>query len=286
MRKIGLFLLVCLFSVSFVGCEKDSSSNEKNDINKEKSIKIDDSKNYVYDANYKYDGQQFTEYKRYDDDSRDEIDDILKFILKTSFNNLSDLKAPYINIKSDDTTKVNDEIKNIYLEKLKLFDKCALENKEKTDFPSCSIMFDYRNFESKDIISIVVGTSTQSTSVPFTTYYTYNFDKKTGKLLKYDEVLSKLGYTKDSVLEKVKSSIKGRMNEKLTFISDLTTGCPNSNSYSEKPNCYEISYAIYNNSVSENKLSFFVNNEGNLGIITPLYFEGQNGTSNKTVIVK
>ena len=286
---ICLVIIVVLFATGTIEFNNDSKGSEnKTTTTTEKSIKLVNSKDYVYDADYKYDGQQSTEYKRVREEGSQNtvVDDVLNFTLVRENHKLSDLKAPYININSDDAKKANDEIKGKYLEYLKEFDKCA-EVADESSAPSCSLMFDYKVFNSNDVISVVIGHLIQSTSVPSAEYITYNFDIKTGKLLSYDDVLSKVGYTKDNSIEKIKNAIKENMDLKLSqYYGDLSTACSHSPLYSESPNCYEISYSAFNRFVSDNTLKYFVNADGKLGIMTVLYNEGQNGNRLYPIIVK
>ena len=294
--KTGLIVLLVIIILGLGGYvvydkvlstgNQNKGNNSKND--KSNSIKIEDSKEYVYDAEYKYDNK-YAEYERGFTDGSEEKRTIDLYGIPVEFTyntqHLEDLKVPYININSYDAGNANGELKELYMKVAKNFDSCAFEA-ESDSAPSCSQILTYRTYQYNNILSVVVIDSIQATSKWVLNYNIYNFDLKTGDKIDYNEMLSKLGLNEETVLESLKQKTKSQMDEiqsKWAITINLSEACnsqkdENGNSKYGTENCYEITYQLLQKSIDENKILFFVDNDGNLNVMAILYFDFvQNG---------
>lgn len=287
---IMLLLVVGLFAtniISFNGTsirfnDKLKNGTEEKGNNIVKSIKLDDSKDYVYDAEYKY-SNKYTEYTRGNSTGKDRTDDYYGISIEIyAKDSLSNLKVPYINIIGADAKMVNTELENLYLKYAKNFDNCA-EMENDVNSPGCSQILTYRTYKYDNILSVVVVDSVQSTSSYVFNYHTYNFDLVNGNRISYKDMLSKLNYNEQTILEKMKESIKTTMDNELksSVVTDLSTACYNSKS----KNCYELTYDLLQESIDNNNLLFIADNDGNLNILPILYADFvQNGEERRYLV--
>ena len=287
-----LAVLCILFSTDTISLKSNTTNNkEQASDNSNKTIKIDESKEYVYDAEYKYDNK-YTEYDRANGKGEKRTIDYYGIpVEKSEKDYLKDLIVPYININSNDATKVNTELENLYLKYAKEFDSC-IDEVTTTTGPGCSQILTYRTYSYNNILSVVVIDSTQATSPYIFDYHIYNFDLNTGNIISYNDMLSKLGYSKDTILDKMKDSIKNQMD--ITYKNnsevDLSEACQynkdsNGNPLYGTTNCYDITYKLLEESINNNNLLYLTDNEGNLNILPILYFAfAQNGAKNHYLV--
>lgn len=287
MLVVVLIVVVALFM--FGTFDLNNNKNEKSTKDdKVVSIKLDDTKDYVYDANYKY-ANKYSEFSRGTDDKKYTVNQEAIPVVKNGKEALKDLKVPYINIKSNDATKVNKELEQLYLKNAKIFDECADLKQKMGD--GCSQILTYKVYNYNDILSVVVIYGEQMTSPYEFEYNVYNFDLKTGSLISYTENLNKLGFAKDATFNKIKEQIKHQMNKIYSDIGeDLTKACHNALGDDDKPlyntkDCYEITYKLLQEEIDNNKVLFFVDNAGNLNVLSVLYYDGiQNGDTRRYLI--
>ena len=189
---------------------------------------------------------------------------------------LSDLKVPYININSEAAKRVNEKMENLYFDSAKDFDSCAEEAIKGFEYgPSCSQILTYRTYKYEDILSVVVISSIQATSPWILNYNVFNFDLKTGDLINYDDMISKLGYDYDETNSKLKELLKKKMDELFGEHLDLSTVCMNNS------NCYDKAYDILDNDIKNNSLYFFAGDDGKLNVLVNAYCDVvQNGAVN------
>lgn len=282
---IILVVLVLGLSLYIVYDKTLSKENKDNDIDKgfdngnTVSIKNNEELDYVYDADYTYDNK----YQTYEinNDGYQELVEIDKYYnnFKVEYRKgeqrVSDLKVPYINIKSSYGDSVNKELKKLYEDKALEFDENAKESEEGQQ---CRQVLTYRTYNYNDMLSVVVIYATQCTAPWNLNYKTYNFDLSTGNEISYKDMVLRLGYAQDTMLEKVDKALKLKMDE-LFKEDDLDKGCNNGSS------CYEIAYSKLNNSISDNSVLFFTNNSGVLTIMAVPYNDGvQNGEEHLAMI--
>ena len=162
--------------------KESKESGKKKDTPKEKSIKIDEDKDYVYDAEYDT-GDAPSEYAV----------GIYTYYLK-------DIVVPYINIDSDGAKAANENIKTVFDELMAAYNDGANGGMGYVKY-------------NDNILSIVFKTGTGATDVVFPYYHTYNFDLKTGERLTYEYAYGVAGFNSNSVYDKVKEQIEAHMKE-------------------------------------------------------------------------
>lgn len=250
-------------------------------------IKIDDDLDYVYDANYSY-NNEYTEFYRVSYNHENVTRKISNYGIEVEYTDgmqyLSNLKVPYININTNDAANANQELETLYLENAKTFDSCAKDKEI-----SCSQILTYRTYTYRDVLSVVVIDSIQGTSKWVLNYHIYNFDLTTGNILKYNDLLSKLGYDKEVTLSKMESLLKNKMDELYESINvDLSRTCrevvSDNGDYNEI-SCYNKANELLENSIQDDSVLVFVNNEGNLNVLAIAYYDTvQDGTVNKYLL--
>ena len=279
MILIVILLIAAVVVGALVGYNRAAQNDKKNNIDSRSATKLDDSKDYVYDADYtSLYTNSITEFDRgfnYTTNDQDSFYTIEETEMTVEISHekqeLSDLKVPYININSYDAGVANSELKELYKEYASRFEGCAIDVKYKGGH-GCALILTYKVYKYKDILSVLVingGTATAPVELKYTTY---NFDLKTGNKITYDEVITRLGYDKNTLLDKEKNLIKTYMDKKVEEVHhsedkyDLTKKCGNwsqeINSMTEG-NCYEQAYK----SLESNTISFFINEKGNLNFI-------------------
>lgn len=222
------------------------SNSKKNDINNNtsgtegennKSIKVDDSKDYIYQANYSSEyTNAYTEYKTN------------KEVIK-----LSDIKVPYININSYYSGYINSELKHLYVDSVKKFDECA------KDAHDCNPTLYYKSYVYNNILSVVV---IEGKAPGYESYHTYNFDLTTGNKIEYNEMITKLGYDKNTILEKEKNALKAKIDE-IFEGQDMSKACV----IMGKPvNCYDIAYDLLDKAINNDTILYFTDNTGKLNL--------------------
>lgn len=232
--------------------EKKLQSNTKDTkvINK-----IDINKEYVYDAEY---------------NNKDVKDSYADFWKTNRY--ASDLVFPYLNVNTDIAKQINDEIKKIY-------DKVILEYKELSEMDGTYswIFSNYYYNIYNDIISIVIDVEYSGTDVSKHTYYTYNYDLKNNSNLSYKELYNQLKdkdydikFDDNNINELVKQAIKNNVRT-FSYTQD------DYKKYFELD--VENSYKDYEESLSNNKLLYFVDSYGRLNIITKIYYPAGVGSS-------
>lgn len=192
--KTVIWIIVTIILVLVIGIGGGfllaSKNNNNNTLNKTEtpenkqeqtktSKKIDESKPWVYDAEYGKD----------------------KTVKKVeSFSSDKYLTVPYININSEDANKANDEIKNIYEE---IYSKYGTA-------PSYTIIYssNYEFYENDNILSIVlrVGNAVINGGAGTSKTYIYNFNLDTLKTATLKEMAILCGFNSES---DVKNKVKG-----------------------------------------------------------------------------
>ena len=132
----------------------NSNNNNGHSNNNGNSIsKLDNSKEWVYDANYKLPTNKESYYG---------------YVDHTKLISVSDLVVPYININSNDAARVNQEIYKLYVDLIDEFNKNL---KEEVFFT----LVNYKTYINDNIISIIITTESAGADISDYDYYTYNF---------------------------------------------------------------------------------------------------------------
>ena len=143
-----------------------------NDSNEEINIKLDSSKDYVYDAEYSYESKyDVKNYKSQD----------VTWSTNNLLENKTNIKVPYFNFNTDDA--------------------CS-------EVICQGIFLNYKVYNNDQYVSVIVVTGTYATDVPLSTYYGYVFSKKTGKLLTINDIANEKGMTISELEEKTKTAIE------------------------------------------------------------------------------
>ena len=269
---VFILAIICILFTTGIIKFGHNSDNNAPILSSDNTIKLNSSKEYVYDADYKYDNK-YKEFSRgdYAVEKDRTIDQFGVSIKLSNKELLKNLKVPYININSNDATKVNIELEKLYKDYAKEFDTCALDMQKGGNQIGCSLILTYGVFTNNDILSILVIDSAQATSAFVYNYHTYNFDLNNGNLLTYDEMASKLGYNKDTLLNTIKDQIKEKMDA-LDFKGyNFSNGCHSGNSIYGTTNCYDIANKLLDSAIDDNKLLFFADKDGYLNILQILY---------------
>ncbi len=117
------------------------------------------------------------------------------------------IKVPTVQFNTPDAEKVNAEIKATYLEFEKSIQE-SLKCKDSDEEIPCGLFsIGYKTYSTDTTISIVVLLQMSATAPPVPNYLVYNFDKETGKLLTIDDLLTKVGMTKEALIEKTMKDI-------------------------------------------------------------------------------
>ena len=275
-----------LYATGNINFKKTTTNNEQTSENN-KSIKIDESKEYVYDADYKYDNK----YTKYSDDYNEPGDTIDYFGINIprGKNDITTLKVPYLNINSNEAKIVNEELEKIYLKYAEEFDKYAADAEKNSNNPICHQILNYKKYQYNNILSIIVFYDTQCTSPFVFNYLTYNFDLTTGNKISFEEMVSILGYNKDTIVENMKALTKTGMDKYFKSV-DLSVACKGAGKGSEiesfgTDSCYEITNKLLQRTIDDDSILFFTDNDGNLNVLPLLYIANvQNGDRNHYLI--
>lgn len=164
-----------------------------------------------------------------------------------------DIIVPFINIDSNDASKANDEIKEVFDEAINFYNE-GVENK--INFVS----IDYEKFIDNNIASVNLWYGKGGTDVIRPDYYTYTFDLTTGKMMSFEELYQKFDLNKNQVDMKIKEEITDEVND---IFED---------SFRDKNSTTYINESIdnYEKNLEDNTLKYFVNDDGELCIIARL----------------
>ena len=271
---LGVIALVCYLFFS----KKEMENNDQSDISVEKnSIKLDNTKDYVYDAEYKYNSKYYR-YARVSKDAgidkklvtnenvtlKDEYlkvnEDDIPFQVNINVQYLKDLKVPYININSDDAKKVNQELENLYMEYAEYFDESATPD----DIGIMThLLLNYKKYTNGNVISIVVVDGAQATAPWYFQYHTYNFNITTGKLLSYKDIYTKAGIKESDIDKKTETAITNKLKEKYNYYKIYE--------YDDIDEWLKESLANYKKELQNNTFKYYLGENGKLFTL-PLYF--------------
>lgn len=282
MKKNVVIVVLVLLVVGLGGylvydkvINKDIVNNKKQNKVENKSIKLDNSKNYVYDAEYKY-SNKYTELEEELGSSTND-----GFNIKES-NKLSDLKVPYININTDEAKEINKKLENLYLEYAKKFDELVLCD-ENENYPCVVSVLTYKTYYTTDTVSVIVIYGSHATDVYHPNYLGYTFDLKTGKLLTIDEIANLNNLNRSQLLDKTKIAIENYTK--------------NSDSYDENTEFLNEDYEYIKNNINLNGklliedsgiytgLVYFIDSDNKINLITKLEVAAQAGYKSQLIIL-
>lgn len=229
--------------------------NDQVDINKkDKNIKIDYNRDYVYDAGY-HNNNKYKDYDYCDGKTTYTHDGFDVIICDKGSMRLSNLVVPYINIKSNDAYRVNRELKDLYDEYASRFDDFYIDLESEN---AGSEVLNYYSFVSDKVLSVVVIYGYQQTDILYPDYKVYNFDLNTGSLIDYDDLIQLLNVDTDLVYFNVSDNIANN-----DFDFDIF---------------YDETINEFNHSISNGNVLCFVDNDGVLEYIVKVYVPGGRGS--------
>ena len=238
-----------------------------NDSNEEINIKLDSSKDYVYDAEYSYESKyDVKNYKSQD----------VTWSTNNLLENKTNIKVPYFNFNTDDATQVNNKMLQLFNEKMK-----AVESYLACSEVICQgIFLNYKVYNNDQYVSVIVVTGTYATDVPLSTYYGYVFSKKTGKLLTINDIANEKGMTISELEEKTKTAIE-------KYYADTIKDDPEEAEYIAelKPKTYnDLSVNINNQGTTgenEKGIIYFFNENKGLNVLVNIYLPAGRGIFTK-----
>lgn len=258
---LGLILgIVGYMILCNLGSDIDDSENVSTSNSTKYVDKVNKNEEYVYDANY----EKNVSKKSYVDSFDGNI-------------SVNDIRVPYINIKSDDAEKVNSKLKEMHDELVDYFKENLKIEDSKKIFPGGSTVY-YNVYRYDDILSVSITKRYHGgTDVDTYKYYAYNFDIKTGNLLSYDDLISRLGsvtYNVDYTSSNVKTYVSRAIdiyskNELKDYTLNSTEKIYDGMTYTEMLN---EDIKNYENSISDNSLVYYCDSNGNLNVVVNLLF--------------
>lgn len=213
-------------------------NNSKN--NTTSSLKMDETKDWVYDADY----------------TKNVSADSYATSFKTYY--AKDIVVPFINIEGTEAEKANQEIKASFDEAIKAYNE-GVTNKT-TYVDDCS----YKTYSNSNILSVITTLGIGGTDVVHPVYHTYNFDVKKRKALSFTDVYTAAGFTSSNINTKVEEAITKTMKEKLSGFENSYSQGQSEESYIKK------SIDNYETAVRNNTIPYFLGNNKKLSIIVTL----------------
>ncbi|MCM1053407.1 MAG: hypothetical protein NC483_05490 [Ruminococcus sp.] len=227
----------------------DGLNNNINNENESQtqSLKIDNTKDYVYDATY---------------DKKVAVNSYT-----TGFNNTyyaKDIIVPFININSPYVIGANYEIKNVFDSAISAYNQGV--NDKLTYIDYCN----YKKFIDNNILSLILTYGVGATSIVHPNYYTYNIDIKTGNKLSYRKVFSLLGYQDYEVFQ----AIEKYLIEEIKLLDE------------DFDMYYNQSATNYEASVANGTIRFFIDENKKLNIIVTIVAPVDIGFFDKVITIE
>ena len=238
--------------------EKTKEKTKEIQNKKDKSFvsKIDSDKDYVYDGEY--------------------TGDFSKESYTTESGNTyssKDLKAPYFNINTSDAENSNKEVNETYLNAVRIFNQGVNDK-------STYIKLDYKKYENNDIISSIFKYEAGDVGVTNPIYYTYNFDKNTGKILKYKDAYLLSGFNDNNIDEKVKEAIKKEIKKQIGDSKDAYPEGESMDTYVDK------TYSGYLDNKKYELIKYILDSKNKLSVVIDIRIPSQSDHLNKVLEIK
>ncbi len=218
--------------------ESESSGNSVQYIDK-----LVENKGYIYNAQY----------------SPENIID--KNYLNSDGNtyNVSDIVVPYINMVSNDASKINTEVLELYNNLVKEFKICS-ENK------NSYVKSNYQTYITSNIVSIFITIQRGEEQTATEEYLSYNFDLVSGTKLTYDQVYTIAGIS--NIDEDIKKNIDNLEDFDEYVIEEDRNHTKEEVEArnSEIQTCKDQIFNSYKLSVQNKKLVYFLNSNLKLNI--------------------
>lgn len=200
MKKVLLLLLV--ISIIFVsGCFNRASNNTSGDnqiisgdldASKKKTIKEDETKEWVYDATYNK--------------------DVLASSYTTYAGNeyyASSIVVPYVNISSSNVASFNSDIKQAFNHIVNSYNEGV--NDKTTYIDQC----DYNFYVSGDTLSVVLTYGIGATDVVAPIHVTGVFSTVNGKKISFEDAYALAGFADETIDEAVEKAVEKEINSRM-----------------------------------------------------------------------
>lgn len=217
---------------------------------KNTSLKVNEDKDYVYDADF----VKIEYLNRQEEFSNGFL------------SNNENIKLPYINLRTEDAKKVNGEIKGIYTDLETNIEESLLCNGNEM---CASYSLGYKMYSNDKTLSIVIIKLVGATDIPEPSYWVYNFDLTTGKLLMIDSILHQKNITKESFLEKVKKKMEQFALDNNTDSCNYFGNLQKSYTSLEKG----IQTSVFPVEEGNDSIAYYLGEDGNIHLIATLYMD-------------
>ena len=257
-NKIILVIIITLLIVLITIMLKNNKKEEPTELmdtttstttTASSSIKIDESVNYITDLTLDTGSLPDSYYNQEED--------------KTYY--LNNLKFPYINIKTDDATSINEEIKKLADQAIQIYTLGVSGGLDRVDEST------YSYYVNNNILSIVIIYSVNYNTPSDRGYYTYNFDLTTGNKVDFKKIYTSLGNSEDGINDKVNRAIKKYMddldNSTSYSLYNHTQGYTGEDSYTAS---LTKAYETYKESITNNTIKYYIDDSKNIHIITTI----------------
>ncbi|HPZ23245.1 MAG TPA: hypothetical protein PLB45_01320 [Bacilli bacterium] len=257
-NKIILVIIITLLIVLITIMLKNNKKEEPTELmdtttstttTTSSSIKIDESVNYITDLTLDTGSLPDSYYNQEED--------------KTYY--LNNLKFPYINIKTDDATSINEEIKKLADQAIQIYTLGVSGGLDRVDEST------YSYYVNNNILSIVIIYSVNYNTPSDRGYYTYNFDLTTGNKVDFKKIYTSLGNSEDGINDKVNRAIKKYMddldNSTSYSLYNHTQGYTGEDSYTAS---LTKAYETYKESITNNTIKYYIDDSKNIHIITTI----------------
>ena len=173
------------------------------------------------------------------------------------------MKVPYININTTEVKEINEKLKKLYEEYASRFDEYAISTQ------GGSQILTYYTYTSNNILSLVVTYGHQTTDLLYPEYLIYNFDLSNGNLLDYNTFLNKLNCTKEDASLFAEKKINDYIVANIPMEHQSKTS----------------SIDKFTEEVNNNKLLYFIDNNGNINYIATIYIEAGRGYNHQIITI-
>lgn len=189
-RKILTIIVISIIAVAviigLIAIIKNFNSAPEEPIVEKINVKIDSSKDFVYNATY--------ENSKYD---------------------TKNIILPYININTDTAKNVNEEIKGI-------FDTLTATDPNSSDENPFFAKASYKNYTTGEILSIIITVESGNVENPSIKYYTYNFSLVSLIDLEYQALYKTIGKSTQEVQNEIEEAIKNEITGSYSNSNDTT----------------------------------------------------------------
>lgn len=175
-----------------------------------------------------------------------------------------DIVVPYVSIDSADAERVNAELKGIFYEAIKYYNEGVSNGLTFVD--QCG----YNSYLSEDTLSFYVTFLVAGGEASRTSYYAYNFDLKTGRLMTYEEAYKRAGFDEDSIAGEVEWAIGHYMINDLQF---------------NKKMYIDANIKSYKESVEDGSVTYFLDSDNNLNLMLSLSIPVGNGVFDSIITI-